>query len=71
MSELHPVRAHEDGFIRINARLKSHDEFINKFITADANHTASLECIHEKLDEWKEQTKAIKNLGWSTSLMVK
>lgn len=63
--------AHVESFERINSRLGDHDTFINKFITITADQRASLDRIHERLDEWKEQTSAIVSLGKSVEHMIK
>lgn len=71
MAELHhPVEVHNAEFLRINDRLKAHDQLLQSFIASDASHSSSLARIHEKLDEWKEQTAAITDLGYSMRMMV-
>jgi TPP-dependent trihydroxycyclohexane-1,2-dione (THcHDO) dehydratase len=61
---------HDQQFKQINARLKGHDAFANKVITITADQKASLDRIHERLDEWKEQTTAIVSLGKSVEHMI-
>ncbi len=62
---------HDQQFKQINSRLKGHDAFVNKMITITADQKASLDRIHERLDEWGEQTKAIVALGTSVEHMIK
>jgi hypothetical protein len=65
------VAAHNEKFGHIETAIRDIQSFNQKMIEVTSNQTASLERIHERLDDWNEQTKAIIGLGNSVEHMVR
>lgn len=66
----HLVPVHEAEFKRLNKRIEDEEAFTKQMIRISADQSASLERIHERLDDWGEQTKAILLLGHSVEVMA-
>lgn len=64
------IPTHNEKFLHIEKAIGLLQSFDQKMIEVTSNQNASLERIHERLDDWEEQTKAIIRLGTSVEHMV-
>lgn len=68
---LEVIPTHKEKFIQIEKAIGLLQSFDQKMIEVTSNQNASLERIHERLDDWNEQTKAIILLAHSVEDVVK